>query len=187
MLQCWHADPDQRPTFSQLQAEISTTLTITAGYMDFSVEVESKTITPATKEWENQPANPVLIMIHTHLIIICTCMCNQVKLTVFNVYNIACFVAILWTIKLYNTVLYYRNKVTLIICNDYFFNVPKIVQSFESIIIWDVIVHFLPNTVYNSNVYENCSGYSLFLIYYNGSVTSMAAWTANAPLATCLP
>ena len=77
--------------------------------MDFSVEVESKTITPATKEWENQPANQMLNMIHTHLIIICTCMCNQVKLTVFNVYNIACFVAILWTIKLYNTVLYYRN------------------------------------------------------------------------------
>lgn len=36
MFQCWYADPDDRPTFSQLQTEISTALTTMAGYMEFS-------------------------------------------------------------------------------------------------------------------------------------------------------
>ena len=36
MKQCWHADPDDRPTFSELQSEISSALTTMAGYMEFS-------------------------------------------------------------------------------------------------------------------------------------------------------
>ena len=36
MQQCWLSDPDQRPKFSQLRAEIDGILTAMAGYLDFS-------------------------------------------------------------------------------------------------------------------------------------------------------
>ena len=36
MQQCWLSDPDQRPKFSQLRAEIDGVLTAMAGYLDFS-------------------------------------------------------------------------------------------------------------------------------------------------------
>ena len=36
MTQCWLADPDDRPTFSELQSQISSALTTMAGYMEFS-------------------------------------------------------------------------------------------------------------------------------------------------------
>lgn len=36
MKQCWDKDPEKRPTFSQLQTKISSTLTEMAGYMEFS-------------------------------------------------------------------------------------------------------------------------------------------------------
>ena len=36
MMQCWESDPDKRPTFSQLQTNISAILTITADYLDLS-------------------------------------------------------------------------------------------------------------------------------------------------------
>ena len=41
MMQCWDSDPDKRPTFTQLQANISATLTITAGYLDLSAFSDS--------------------------------------------------------------------------------------------------------------------------------------------------
>ena len=36
MQQCWLSDPDQRPKFSQLRAEIDGVLTTMSGYLDFS-------------------------------------------------------------------------------------------------------------------------------------------------------
>ena len=36
MQQCWLSDPDQRPNFSQLRAEIDHILTSMTGYLDFS-------------------------------------------------------------------------------------------------------------------------------------------------------
>ena len=36
MKQCWLADPHDRPTFSELQSQISSALTTMAGYMEFS-------------------------------------------------------------------------------------------------------------------------------------------------------
>ena len=37
MQQCWHGNPDQRPTFSQLRTQIDTLITEMAGYMEFSM------------------------------------------------------------------------------------------------------------------------------------------------------
>ena len=36
MQQCWRADPDKRPTFSHMKAQINAILTTMAGYLDFS-------------------------------------------------------------------------------------------------------------------------------------------------------
>ena len=36
MKQCWLADPHDRPTFSELQSQISSALTTMAGYMEFT-------------------------------------------------------------------------------------------------------------------------------------------------------
>ena len=36
MLKCWHGDPKERPTFSELVSLMSTTLESLAGYMDVS-------------------------------------------------------------------------------------------------------------------------------------------------------
>ena len=36
MLKCWHGDPKERPTFSELVSLISQTLESLAGYMDVS-------------------------------------------------------------------------------------------------------------------------------------------------------
>ena len=36
MQQCWLSDPDQRPKFSQLRAQIDGMLTAMAQYLDFS-------------------------------------------------------------------------------------------------------------------------------------------------------
>ena len=41
MMQCWDSDPNKRPTFSQLQANISAMLTNTAGYLDLSAFSDS--------------------------------------------------------------------------------------------------------------------------------------------------
>ena len=36
MYQCWHGNPDERPTFSQLQTKISAVLSSMADYLEFS-------------------------------------------------------------------------------------------------------------------------------------------------------
>ena len=36
MLQCWDADPDERPPFSKLATDIDEHLTSMAGYLDFN-------------------------------------------------------------------------------------------------------------------------------------------------------
>ena len=36
MYQCWHGNPDERPTFSQLQIKISAVLSSMADYLEFS-------------------------------------------------------------------------------------------------------------------------------------------------------
>ena len=36
MLKCWHGDPEERPTFSELVSLMSRTLESLAGYMDVS-------------------------------------------------------------------------------------------------------------------------------------------------------
>ena len=41
MMQCWDSDPDNRPTFTQLQTNISAMLTITAVYLDLSAFSDS--------------------------------------------------------------------------------------------------------------------------------------------------
>ena len=36
MYQCWHGNPDERPTFSQLQTKISAVLSSMVDYLEFS-------------------------------------------------------------------------------------------------------------------------------------------------------
>ena len=36
MYQCWHGNPDERPTFSQLRTKISAALSSMADYLEFS-------------------------------------------------------------------------------------------------------------------------------------------------------
>ena len=86
MEQCWHGNPDMRPTFSQLHNEISFTLTNMAGYMEFSTI--SLTITADTAVWlptqdvgmarkQNGWSQQSVVPTQRLLRSVCMCICNN--------------------------------------------------------------------------------------------------------------
>jgi len=50
ILECWKAEPEERPDFSQLVDTISLSLEAAAGYMDFSLVVKNEHSVAAEEE-----------------------------------------------------------------------------------------------------------------------------------------